>query len=259
MESPLDLRGALTKFEWAQQHSRVLKRDIIGWANLDTERPVTFRREFVSRGSRVDFWVETVRPPPHRWGLLVGDILNNFRGSLDYLARELVIAGREPEKKDSTRVKFPYSDKGRSKFLRVVCPDHLPGVNRAIYRTLSPFQPYRGRPWDHPSRALALLFQLSGREKHRELVATVIRPYVFGFRSPGGTRIRIVPVGPGEPFQPNTKVVSIPLLPLPGEFEPDVSVDFDASEHVALEDGPYLLPALRQIEGAVGQVLGKFI
>lgn len=192
---------------------------------------------------------------------MIGDALNSFKGSLDYLARELVIAGDDPQKKDSTRVQFPFSERDRTHFLRVACPDRMPGVSANRCALLSPFQPYKRRKWDHPSRAVALLFSLSGREKHRELVTTVIRPHVYRFRSPQGVRTRIrSSLGPGEPFQANTKVVSIRLIPLLGaDYEPDVSVDFDAAEHVALEGGPYLLPALHQIERVVAEILGKFL
>ncbi|MEX2202926.1 MAG: hypothetical protein WD965_02445 [Actinomycetota bacterium] len=257
----LDLSGALTKFEWAQKHARELKRDIFMWADLDSERPVTFRRKIDIENHTVDFWVETMRPLPHRWSLMLGDTLTNFRGALDYLPAELVGAGDKPELKDSTSVYFPLSEKNFSHFINKSCNTHLPGVRMGVCRRLSPFQPYTGRRWDHPGKVLLRLFRLSGREKHRELVVTVIRPHVYEFRSPLGTRTQILHRGqPGEPFEPHTKAVSINIYsPFPPEQKPDVSVDFDAARQIAVQDGPYLLPFVGQVERLVAEVLGKFL
>lgn len=122
-------------------------------------------------------------PPPADLAHLVGDVLNNLQGTLDYLAYQLVL--RENGTPDRTTV-FPIvkpskdglteqrvnifrrKKNGRGEKVPLI-------TDRSVLALLRSVQPYHyGQRWtDHP---LALLKSLNGESKHRypAIIATLI-------------------------------------------------------------------------------------
>lgn len=259
MASP-DLRSATAKWDWARIHAETLKKDVVLWADGEPEPAVAFRREFHAEDGYVSFWIDSVKPIRPRWGLMFGDSLNNYRSALDHLAWELVRTGRTPNPKDPTRIQFPICYTNRTKFLNEVCPDRLPGVSKQRCAMLSPFQPYRRRAWRQRDDRLRVLFDLTRRDKHQQLLLTVLRPKAYKITFPAGVRPRSRAFGqPGADLQPNTEAVRVYITPW-NEPEPDVNVIFDPAREVSIEpDGIRLLSTLSDMHRLVIEVLGKFL
>lgn len=260
MARRLDLRGALAKLEWAQQHVGLLKRDVFGWMNRDGHPPVSFQRKYNSDSGVVSFWVESVSPPRQAWSLMIGDALNNYRAAIDHLAWQLVQAGNKPTPKTPTRVQFPICRINRKTFIRMCQKDRLPGVSLRRVLMLSPFQPYKGRELDGERAALDLLGTLTNTDKHREMLVTFLRPYGYTIHAPpGSTTEAYLPPGAGrEQFSPGTEVVRVVVRPWT-EPEPDVRVEFNAARHIAFENRAWVFPLLLAVDVVVKRILGKFL
>ena len=102
-----------------------------------------------------------VRKPvyPPDWSLRVGEIANHLRGSLNYLAFQLVLFGSGPHNR-MRDVEFPISD--RSSGWRKWRDARLPGVHKNLLDHVDSLQPFEDAR--HP---LAVLRDLSDRDRHR--------------------------------------------------------------------------------------------
>src|SRR5579863_1060828 len=80
----------------ATQHIESLQSEIKGYFN---SKPGKMVRQPHDREDEVVFRFVVDSPIPARFGLIIGDILQNLRSSLDYLIWELVLAANcEPNK-----------------------------------------------------------------------------------------------------------------------------------------------------------------
>jgi hypothetical protein len=105
---PGPLADCWAKFNWAKRHTDELNNQFTFWTTLYAHAAtVNFRKEFNHRLNRFTWWMDNVAPIfPEMW-LTIGDIINNYRSSLDYLAMVLVERGNAPHLKDSRLVQFP--------------------------------------------------------------------------------------------------------------------------------------------------------
>ncbi|MFS0701839.1 hypothetical protein AB6N24_17845 [Cellulomonas sp. 179-A 4D5 NHS] len=106
-----------------------------------------------------------VDPPPAIIGAVFGDLLNNYRSILDYIARNLVVtAGLTPIDGGPGSTMFPIQNT-RPRNGRVDVP---PGLPTEVREAVDGLQPYATTNADraHP---LAELSELNNRDKHRLL------------------------------------------------------------------------------------------
>jgi len=158
-----------TKIIWAGKHFQRLEAEaqryfqnnpgeVVMEQDLQTNRPVpSFRSK---------------TPIPPEISLIVGDIVQNLRSSLDYLVRELVLAANnQPTDKEM----FPICDspKGFKDAVRRGQLAGVPGDAEAIIKSL---QPYRDGQAGKANK-LAILNELSNINKHRRVLLTELRPY----------------------------------------------------------------------------------
>ena len=155
--------------KWAQAilHSQALERDITeGASNGDTDPVRAFRAEYHPKRHGFAVIVEDVAPIPVRWRLLLGDIANNYRASLDHFAWALVSRGSARLTTQQERaVYFPiYEDrlKYNAAFGRL-----LPGVRRADAARVRWCQPYRHGPSVRSRHPLVILASINTGDKHR--------------------------------------------------------------------------------------------
>jgi len=114
--------------------------------------------------------IQILRPFPTLWSLIAGDMIQNFRASLDYMVWALVVANK---RKPTRRTQFPIynvepptdpANRSRRNFEACVKGVH-PDARRIIEMT----QPYRRE--DGPGAHLfSALNSLSNQDKHRFVV-----------------------------------------------------------------------------------------
>src|SRR5687767_9367236 len=82
-----DLTDIRLKYGWAYHHGAALHREI---ETFSRSNPCTVRHEFDAQTKRHEWRIEgDPRQPWPQMSLILGDMLNNFRSALDYLACEL--------------------------------------------------------------------------------------------------------------------------------------------------------------------------
>lgn len=206
--------GCWAKLDRAQHHFDELDSRVGAWTNLHAEPPYTFGKEFNSKRNFFTFHVESVETLPVEWSLIAGDALTNFRAALDYLAHDLVGAGREPHWKGTTKPQFAI---GRTRrVFRQKVRERMKGILPKHRAIIEKYQPYKARSARdrHP---LALLDALVIRDKHRQLQAVgTYNAGSFGARVLTHNDFAISGVVPGSVFGRSRK--------LPGRFEPGAEV-----------------------------------
>lgn len=128
----------------------------------DYEKRVFERYLPVFDESRAGYVVElpdpTSFPPPASVKILVGDIVDNLRKSLDYLVFQVA---KHNEGKEIEGTQFVIADSGD--LFDQMKKSRLKGLKGYQIRIIEEYQPYKGGEW------LALLAKMSNRDKHREL------------------------------------------------------------------------------------------
>lgn len=168
-------------YKWlgAIVHAQTLQEDIETKSAAGDAEPVRgVRAEYDAKRHGFRVVIEELGPMELRWCLLVGDIANNFRASLDHLAWAIATRGRTPPGggKLSTGqekgIYFPIAQ-DRSKFNADVDPNakrsKLPGVRRADIAKVRRRQPYHYSPKRRPFHAFSVLATVSNRDKHQTI------------------------------------------------------------------------------------------
>jgi|SRR5687768_1255446 len=105
-------------------------------------------------------------------GLLIGEIVHNFRSCLDCLAWSLVISHKYDLTEDQAQeIQFPMA-RSKESFLSQV-DRRLPGVPDVQRTIIESFQPYHST---EVGRAMLYLRTLSNTDKHRIIVPVVVFP-----------------------------------------------------------------------------------
>jgi hypothetical protein len=119
-----------------------------------------------------------VLPTPTQWGLLLGDVANNYRCTLDHLAWAIVIRGATPPEtltvSQQSLVYFPIAE-ARAQFNRSLSRK-LPGVRRADVAKLRRLQPYHYARRNRRRHSLLILNRLNNRDKHRSIEPVWTQP-----------------------------------------------------------------------------------
>jgi hypothetical protein len=236
-------------FKWAQAvaHAQALAADVEARRTKGDLNPVrAFRADYQSRRHGFSIIVADIAPVPIRWRLLLGDIANNFRASLDHLAWALVTRGRTPPSSltlgQGSGIYFPVSHSRTDFNAQVRIPSSpksrlkLPGVlpaDRAIVRHVQPYHhAARGR-WRHP---LVLLASINAGDKHR----TIQPVWAYTTRIDiEVTRMRDCVLTRGRewrretrPLEPDTEVAFLPARKLGGDPEIEMKVKLAAEPSV---------------------------
>jgi hypothetical protein len=161
-------------FKWgrAMHHARTLHEGVnaVLSSNGEADPLVSVQSEYHPRRHGFGVYASEVLGIPGDWGVLVGDIANNYRCAVDHLAWALVSRGRTPPEVlngDERRgVAFPVA-KSRQQFNRSLAR-RLPGVGRSDVSKVRAEQPYhhKGRAFRHN---LVILVELNNRDKHRSI------------------------------------------------------------------------------------------
>jgi hypothetical protein len=231
------------KFNRGEQQLKLFKDEIDRFADPGNQEPIRYR-ENIDRDQPA--WVVTIHSVPDlpgHWELLIGEIIQNFRGALDHLVWDLAILniGKEPVDRRGRpwRTQFPIcaneADWKTSTVGRMVAP--LSPNHRAAIEEFQPYGTWQGN-CEHPFLALD---DLSNADKHR-----VSNPALFGLGSVemtfdmadrdchvlGGGNMTYVA---GRPLRFDTEILRLPLR-ITGP-DPKMSVDLKVSAYVGFPNG----------------------
>lgn len=155
----MDLTNSRAKLGRADEHLRELQAEARAFVETDPYSVVNEERE-----ADLDVALLRVREyPPLRLGLILGDVLANWRSALDNLANELVVLnGKDP----GTATSFPifskqadFDRRGRKR-IKDMSEEHA-----RIVEALQPFQ----NETDPTTRALVALNEHVNADKHRAI------------------------------------------------------------------------------------------
>lgn len=252
----VSLTNTLAKLARADEHLAALDAAAREFASRDpysvaAEGERDRDRAYVAR-LKVREW------PPLRLGLILGDVLYNWRSALDNMIHPLVRLNKHiPGRRSS----FPiFDDEGDYerlgvKRIRAVGKDHA-----AIIESL---QPYPGRT-DPTIAALALVNEHCNADKH-----AAIHPVFGAFTKPEDAarnmrrepitaefELRFDPVGFGKPLEDGMEVARITPIGKPPETKPKLYIDLPAE--IAFGERGLALNALPTIRRHIHAVVARF-
>jgi hypothetical protein len=210
-EHPPALAGVWAKMRRAVFHRAAL----VAAANAYEALPPYEIRETITGDMKTIRAVATI-PPPEDLALIIGDMVQNLRAALDYMAWAFALTVRA-EPSDMTQ--FPILKKRPKDFATVPRLIDVPPSVRDIMEAMQPYQD-EDAVGGWIGRHLGVLAQLSNSDKHRLLLPTqrvsVIPKYVAHSTPKGeesGLEFRIDPryqwaevvhpVHPGRTFEPH--------------------------------------------------------
>jgi hypothetical protein len=163
------LQSSWAKFNRAIFHLRALNDELerFNGREADSHRLTT---EVDKETSSHYLRIQILRPFPTLWSLIVGDMIHNFRASLDYMMWSLVLAnGNRPTR----GTQFPIykaeppsdpRDRSRRNFER-----NVKGISPEARELIEKLQPYRGEHGQGP-HIFSALNALSNQDKHHFVV-----------------------------------------------------------------------------------------
>ncbi len=251
MSAPHPLSGCRNKLLRAKEHTDNLHqglREEIGrqsygaWAEIDPSTRQPIIKAHIPDGIRVLI------------GLVAGDVVQNLRAALDYLAWQLVILnGNDPS---LTLPQFPiFIDPAK---YREQAPHRLAGMSDQAIALIERAQPYHATlPADH---LLWVLHEMSNWDKHRVINIAefhLVGERVIGAVEPAADYSGIVKYDSTGPLIDGTEVRR--LAPLP----PGMKVQFQFALSIRFDDlgpgrGRPVIPLLEGMGSTVEQTLLTF-
>jgi hypothetical protein len=269
------LLSAWAKVDRADHHAHVLEAKLREWADAKEDPVIRQRWKNEPELQLTRVFVDSLKPIPGTWGVIIGDALNNYRSALDHLAYTLVGMGASASKlrKESfaKRVEFPYFREP----LRSYGVEHsfvkprLPGVDARYVLALAPFQPGQ-RPGRGQRGPLHALQRLNNLDKHRKPLLTHHVVTVGRTRGSFTFPVTMVPLLGWRHPKPDTELIRLawyigepPIMSrvMNPSFDPDdlrMAVDFEPTCSIAFGD---LKPrievqtVLSEVSKAVRQIL----
>jgi len=157
------LAGVISKLRRADEHLVVLYNEIRRYMN-DSPYGLAGHRD--TGDGKPGFTFHFTKQPPLYLSVIIGDIVHNLRGSLDYIAHELTVNnGAVPTR----QTQFPISLSQDDFINQAISLKKLNTVSPKALKVVSAFQPYR---LDEDKRTLHFLWQLaklSNMDKHHTL------------------------------------------------------------------------------------------
>lgn len=211
----------------ATQHFESLKSELEGYFQSNPGKMVRQPHSCENEGI---FRFVSNGPIPARFGLIVGDVLQNLRSSLDYLVWELVrAANNEPTNKNM----FPICSTVES-FNHQIKRHRLDGVSPDAIAEIKSLQPYHlGR--DFSKSILWALDELTNINKHRRILLTSLMATTVpkeSFVVQDGQVWVHQPAGPVRVFDSNTQFGPFPII------DGKVRVDTQIAAAIAFDEGP---------------------
>jgi hypothetical protein len=181
MDSLFD--SAWLKWGWAVRSAKTLDDEIVAYVQQSYgKRLFTTRTDYHAQRHCMILSVERIDPLPPRWGLLLGDVINSLRSTLDHVAWAVVQRGRTPNLTDTKArgVYFPYAFKAKD--FKACLSRNLPGVRGADVAIIRRYQPYAQGKRNIPHHVFTPLPKLSSDDKHRTVQPLLMLPQAGGIK-----------------------------------------------------------------------------
>ncbi|MFB1297642.1 hypothetical protein ACAG24_019190 [Mycobacterium sp. pW049] len=175
----LDLSESRIRLAAARDQCDELLAVFKGWMASDGIAVVTVRDpQFV----HYSWQVRVTNPPTKNLPLMTGEIINNVRSALEYLAFQIYLKAGSPDGKKAGSVAFPILNTPGS--WDSVVKKKVPGVWAEAADRLKAAQPFSQHGED--VHALPTLRGLGGTDKHRNLVLCAAAAWSVGAVGPKG-------------------------------------------------------------------------
>jgi hypothetical protein len=135
--------------------------------------PCGMMREPNSPADNPTFVFRVRNPIPARFGLIVGDFLQNLRSTLDYLVWEMVLIEGKPDKYNM----FPICETPEG-FKNAIKGKRLRGVPAEAIEIIDALQPYHLAESEREKSTLLVLDRLANINKHRHVLLTNMQSYM---------------------------------------------------------------------------------
>jgi hypothetical protein len=170
--------SAWLKWAWAVVNANVLADNINTLASQpNLQVPIIMRQEYNAERHCIVLSVHEIGDifPPH-WGLLLGDVVHNFRSALDHIAWALYKRGNASNLRpgQEARIYFPIYD-DREDFNNSLARK-LPGVTRTDIAKVRRCQPYIHGKRNLHRHVLWVIDELSRADKHRTIQPVLPSP-----------------------------------------------------------------------------------
>jgi hypothetical protein len=171
---------------------------------------------------------------PVHMGLLLGDIVHNFRASLDHLAWAIYKRGKTPALTEwrEQGVYFPITRSNDAFNEALVATpkkrSKLPGVRRADIAIARRYQPYKYGKRNLDNHCFVVLDKLANADKHRTIqpVQAVPEKAAFQLLDVRGCKItRLIPRQRRAPLEPGTELVRFYVRKSSRNAEPEIDVE----------------------------------
>lgn len=257
----IDLSGCRAKIERAQEHRELLEEVIESVYERKANR-VQLNAKLDPETGYHEFRVASI---PQDWslrvGIILGDAVHNLRGALEYLFYVLSChyLGFAKTERMGKQIQFPIEDDPQTLVKKRV---HFRKIPLAQWTIIDNAQPHYG--WKRPNRALALLRDLSNRDKHRTLnpVQLHTSSLIFGPELRDARPYTYGPLdwfSPMKPLEVGTKVLEVRF---PAEVNPEVEVAGYTTTRILLPEGEFKIMEgvdlmLATVRGIVGGIEAK--
>jgi hypothetical protein len=195
------------KLDRAREMIPVLRAEIDEYY---VSNPFVLRTEHREDPKRLEAVVESVRQPPLRLGVLMGEFVHSLRSTLDHLVWQLALTRTATPHR---RLQFPILDSRPSEAdWRSTVGDQLQKVPSDAVQRIWDLQPFQS---ENPEiNALRIVRELDNEDKHRVILQPVSVP-----KDPGESNVRLdatdvevitCEVMVGAPLEPGATVVRVP-------------------------------------------------
>lgn len=233
------------KIQRAKEHIRDLHVEVRAFLSTPPEPYVISTKRDPQTRELIYYVSSAVEEVPSRIGLIVGDVVENLRSALDYLAYQLVLVG-SPGVEPGRNVCFPVSENATR--YNSETPGKVKGMRKDAIKAINALKPYKGG-----NEFLWTLHRLNNINKHRTLitvgaahVASSMPPLLREtLRAAFGDRGHSVPLDEISVLSFNARDIKCPLKKGDELFRdvPDAEVDKDMQLYIEVVFGePQILP-----------------
>ncbi len=251
---------AWRKWEWGGSHAKKLKACFPANASTRPYFIPTVESTYDPDTECIVLHITDIGPPPAEWGLRLGDVVANYRASLDHLAWAVVMRGDRADSLTDGKMKgvyYPVTIPG-SQVARVF-KRNLPGATEADLAIIRRYQPEHVGE-EGQSHCLTTLQRASNLDKHRSLQPM---PLCVGESELSINQLEdCVLVDEGfsivtiDPIQPGSELGRI--LVRPTGPSPRAYMNGRFGLRLAIDGKVWLLQWLTEIQRFIGQLLAEF-
>lgn len=243
------LAGVIWKLRRSDEHLAALYNEYAAYANSNPQSILGHRD---TGDGKPGYTIHFPKEPSIHLSVVIGDVVQNMRAALDYIAHELTIANNV---KPTRKTMFPIGLTEDDFLNQAITIKKLNTVSLRALKVVSAIQPYRMDNIDkarlHP---LHLLAKLSNMDKHHTLALSAV---AVGFRvtftHPDGRTFL-------SEFKPGVVHDGAVVATMPADFfDEKIETHIQGSNSITFRDAPFrdrdLFGTLQGIREFIGKVV----